>query len=422
MRKTIAILILLTLGVVSPALAQKKPVKKGIVWDNRPSIVFGKDVKIDVRMKSQLDWRTFDPDVKEPLYDFRSLRFGLKGTLTKHFEWEIERKVSKDWENGDWKDVYFMWKTFDAFTLQGGRFKVPFGLEQNTGSTDLDFAYRSLASSTIAPSRDNGGMASGRFHGRDFTYAVGVFHKDGDNAELKEAQFIPDGEDIPQPGPSIAARITGTPLRKLPVPRRMKSLRLGVAYTNAELPEGLNSFRGKSVIGTKTYFEPVYVKGRRQRIGGELEWTPLNYSLKAEWMQVREDRQQQSNRNQDLSDFLATGWYVSGSWVVTGEGNGAAPKKDLFQGGVGSIEIAARYDELGFGSAAHVGTAFTNPRSDNLVPNTDRVWTIGVNWQPNRWIKISPNAIHENFLDPKRTIESGVNSFWCGLVRLQVVF
>jgi len=128
MRKTFAILLLLAAAMATPAFAQKKPVKKGFKWNNRPTVVFGKDTHIDLRIKYQGDLRMFDPDLsKEKVYDFRSMRVGLKGELTKHFEFEVERRVSREWEAGSWKDVYLMWKTYDKLTLQGGRFKMPFG-------------------------------------------------------------------------------------------------------------------------------------------------------------------------------------------------------------------------------------------------------------------------------------------------------
>jgi len=421
----IGILLVIVLGLSGAASAQEKNKdKRGLVWDNRPSIVFGKDIHLDLRMKLQTDWRTFDPDVPETLYDFRSLRFGLKGEVTKHFAYEFERELNQDFGFEDWKDVYVDWHTFDPFSIQGGRFKMPFGAEQLTGPTDTDFAYRSLASSIIAPARDKGGMVYGRFFGRGLTYQAGVFDGDGDNGELQEKQFVLEGQDVPKIGPSFAGRVTATVLRALPVPDRLKSLRLGVAYTNAELPEGLNSLRGESVLGTAVYFEPVYVKGRRQRIGTELEWTPGNFGIKAEWMQAREDRLGQSNRNADLSDFLSTGWYVGGTWVVTGEskGDSITPSKPLFKGGIGAIEVGARYDQLGFRSATSEGTAFTNPRSDHLVPNTDQVWTIGVNYFPNRWVRLVGNAIHENFEDPNRSITPGTAGFWALLFRFQLVF
>lgn len=413
----------------APAVAQsdqpkpkpKGKTKRGLVWDNRPSIVFSKNIKVDLRLKGQFDWRTFNPDIQEDSFAIDAKRAGIKGELTKHFEFEVERelvKVSK------WKDVYINWRTFKQAEVIGGRFKMPFGLEQLTGKTSTDFAFRSLASSTIAPARERGVMVHGRFFGRGLTYEIGGFQHDGDNGRLKEPQFVQPGEPVPEVGPTVAGRVTAAVLRRLPVADKLKSLRLGVAYTNGELPEGLNSIRGKSEYGTSTFFKPVYVKGRRQRIGTELAWTPGPVGIKAEWMQAREDRDGQGNRNQDLSAFLSTGWYASGTWIVTGEDkqDDIVPRKPLFRGGIGAIEVGAKYDELAFGSALHEGTAFQNPRADNLIGAKDRVWTMGVNWFPNRWVRLTANAIHEDFEYAVSTPASGITKFWSGVFRTQIVF
>lgn len=423
LRATVAALAVVALA--APAAAQRKPVKKGLVWDgDRPSIVFGRDVNIDLRLKLQFDWRWFDPDIGEETFDVKSMRVGVKGEATRHVDYEIERELDEDFEFKSWKDVYVDWKTFDQFGIQAGRFKMPFGLEQLTGPTETDFAYRSLASSTIAPARDKGVMAHGRFWGRDLAYQVGIFHSDGDNGKLKEPQFVEDGEPVPDVGPTFAARVTGTPLRALGVRGRLRSLRLGAAYTNGEVPEGLNSLRGESLYGTYTFFEPVYVKGRRQRFGAEFEWTPGSVGVKGEWMQAREDRLGQSNRNEDLSDFVSTGWYVSGTWLVTGENKDANinPRHPLFTRGAGALELGVRYDRLGMRSANQEGLAFTNPRADPLVPNADQVWTFGANWFPNRWVRVVANAMHEWFEDPSRTPLKGIEGYWSGLVRAQLVF
>ncbi len=406
-------------AVATTAAAQDK---RGLVWDDRPTIVFGEDVTLGIRGKLQLDWRRFDPQIDEDRFDFRTARVGLKGDLTRHFDYEIERAIEQEGSFGEWKDVYLNWSTFDAIRIKAGRFKMPFGLEQNTGATDVDFAYRSLASSTIAPARDRGVMAYGEL-GR-LGYEVGLFDDDGDNGELKEPQFVAAGEDLKGVGPSFAVRLTGDLFRALPVPGRLRSANFGVAYTNASVPEGLNSLRGQSVWGTVDFFEPVYVKGRRQRFGAQFDWTPGPTGLKAEWMQSREQRLGQSNRNQDLSDFVGTGWYVSATWFVTGEDkdDDVNPRNPIFQGGIGAIEVAARYDQLEFGSAAKTGIAFTNPRADPLLANTDKVWTFGVNWMLNRWVRIITNAIHEEFADANRTPQPDTASFWSGLLRLQVVF
>ena len=161
-------------------------------------------------------------------------------------------------------------------------------------------------------------MVYGEISGNDLTYEFGVFDDDGDNGELKEPQFAEPGADLEGVGPSYAGRITANLLKPLPVADNLKSMRFGIAYTTAEVPEGLNSLRGQSVYGTEDFFEPVYVNGRRRRLGAQFDWTPGPTGFKAEWMQSREERIGQSNRNQDLSDFIGTGWYASATWFVTG--------------------------------------------------------------------------------------------------------
>ena len=428
MKRLLIVAAVLALAV--PAAAQDK---KGLVWDDRPSIVFGEDINIDLKGRALMEWRRFDPEIGEDTFNLRTVRVGLAGELTRHFEWEIEREIEKIDEDedddidgkiqfGEWKDVYLQWRTFDAVRVIGGRFKMPFGLEQTTGVSDLDFAYRALGSTAIAPGRDNGVMADGEL-GR-LTYEIGIFDDDGDNAESNEPQFVQEGEDLEGVGPAFAARITGDLLRAIPGTGRLQSANLGIAYTTSDVPEGLNSLRGESFWGTEDFFERVYVKGRRQRLGLQFDWSPGPTSLKAEWMQSREQRQQQSNRNADLSDYVGTGWYVAGTWFVTGEDkdNNVNPRRPLLEGGIGAIELAVRYEQLKFESTSQEGTPFTNPRAEYLLPNSDTVFTVGVNWMTSKWTRVLVNAIHEDFEDAARTPVPGTTSFWSGLVRLNIVF
>jgi phosphate-selective porin len=426
MKRIAVVASLLVAFAALPAAAQgkKKDEPRGLVWNDRPSIVFGKHWNVELKGRALPEWRRFDPDIGQDIFRLRTARIGLKGELSKHFSWEAEREIAKAndrVELGDWKDVALEWHTFDKISIKGGRFKVPFGLEQTTGISDLDFAYRALGSTQIAPGRDRGAMAFGDL-GR-VNYEVGVFDDDGDNAQSNEPQFVEKGVDLNGVGPSVAARVSGNLFRLLPI-RRLRSATVGVAYTTSDVPEGLNSLRAESVWGTKKFFDRVYVKGRRQRLGAQFDWTPGPVGVKAEWMQSREQRNGQSNRNEDLSDLIGTAWYVTGSWFVTGEdkGNNLKVKHPFLRGGVGAIELAVRYDELEFRSASTTGTAFTNPRADHLVPNADGVWTFGVNWTTSKWTRVQLNAIHEDFLDPKRTPDNGLTSFWSSLVRLNIVF
>lgn len=423
---------LMSLAIAAAAVPASAQDWTGIGWDNRPSIRFGEDINIDIRGRVQLDWRTFDPDVDEDTFDVRTIRVGLKGDLTRHFDYEIEREIEEltdselvepKWQFGQWKDVFINWTTFDAFRVKAGRFKMPFGLEQTTGVSDLDFAYRSLGSTKIAPGRDVGVMAYGELIDGALVYEAGLFDDDGDNGELEEPRFIQEGEDLEGLGPSFAARVVGEIFRGLPVHDRLKGAEVGIAYTRAAVPEGLNSLRGEDVWGFD-FFEPVYVKGHRQRVGAQFDWSPGPTGFRAEWMQSREQRLGQSNRNQDLSDFIGTAWYASATWLVTGEDKDSdvQPDDPLFQGGFGAVELGVRYDQLTFKSASTTGTAFTNPRSEHLLPNTDRTVTFGLNWLANRWVKVVVNGIRQSYDDTNRAPRLGTADYWSGLLRFQVVF
>jgi phosphate-selective porin OprO and OprP len=389
-----------------------------VYWRNRPSIQLGEHVRLDLRLKLQVDGRWFDPQIDEEQSDFRVRRAGINLEIGNHIEAQVEHDLQ---EGGRWRDVYVNWRTFRQFEVVAGRFKVPFGREELTGITDVDFAFRTLASTTIPPARDKGVMVRGRFLRRGVTYELGGFHADGDNGRLEEPQFVVSGQ-APDVGPSFAGRVTMTPLR--PLAATLGNLRLGFAYGAADVPEGLNSLRGETVYGTETFFEPVYVKGRRTRIGAEVSYTPGPVGLAAEWMQAREERNEQGLGDVDLSDMLTTGWYASATWLLTGESKEDFnnPRDPLFAGGIGAVEVGARYEKLSFESVDKTGPAFRNPRAEHILGNSDSVWTLGVNWFPNRWVRVTANAIHETFDDAPRTPLAGTTEFWSGVTRLQLVF
>ena len=415
--------------VAAPAVAQDR---RGLVWDNRPSIVFGEDINVDLRGRVQFDWRSFDPDVEEETFDIRTIRVGLRGNLTRHFDWEIEREIDQatdleedveKWRFGQWKDVFINWTTFDAFRVKAGRFKMPFGLEQNTGVSDLDFAYRTRGSVKIAPGRDTGVMAYGELLDGALLYEAGVFDDDGDNGELEVERFVQEGLDLEDLGPSLAVRVVGELFRGLPVHDRLKGAEFGIAYTRSHVPEGLNSLFGEEVWGFN-YVDRVYVQGTRQRVGLQAYWSPGPLGFKGEWMRSNEQRLGQSNRNEDLSDFLGTAWYTSATWILTGEDKDSdvTPNDPLFSGGIGVVELGVRYDRLTFESASKEGPDFTNPRSDHLTPNADSTVTFGVNWMPIRWVKVVANGIRQSFSDVTRVPLAGTADYWSGLIRLQVAF
>jgi phosphate-selective porin OprO/OprP len=383
-------------------------------WNPRPSLRIGDVARIDFRLKLQFDFRTFSPDQPEDdgTFVLHRRRAAIDGTLFKRVDFQIERELR---EGGPWRDVYANARLGNALEIQGGKFKMPFGLEETTSTMDLDFVYRTVGTNALTPARDIGGMAHGRL-GRTLDYEAGVFRHDGEDA-LTEEGFLLPGELRPQAGRAFAARVVTTPWGRGGGSRP----RLGVAATSSDVPEGLNGMTGRSVFRTK-FFPRMYVRGRRVRIGAQAEWNPGPLGFRSEYIRVAEGRKSQGLGDVDLSTLIGRSWYASGTWVVTGENKagGIGPRRPLLQGGIGSNEIGARFDCTSFGSASHEGPAFRNPRADNVLGNTERVWTTGASWYVNRWFKVQANGIRETFTDTQRTPVAGHMSFWSGVARLQV--
>jgi phosphate-selective porin len=412
--KVVAGLVALTGMFVVPALisAQSTPPtdpSTGVHWRNRPSIQLGPHVRIDVRARIAGDWRVFEQEIDAEHWAWRMRRAGVQGRFGKHVNFEVERDLNPD---GRWRDVFLNWGTFHAFELQAGRFKVPFGREQLMSASRIDFASRALISETVAPGRATGVMAHGRVRGRSLTYAAGIFDGDGDNGELDDA-LSTDWHS-----PSYAVRITGEPFTD------RHPLVLGAAVGGVDVPEGLNSSRGISVLDAAEFFAPLYVKGRRTRVGLEATYSPGPISLSAEWMQMREQRRDQGIGDVDLSDLITRGWYAAATWLMTGEDKDGfdSPARPFPNRGFGALELGVRYEALGFESADQTGPAFRNPRAEHVFANGDRVWTLGVSWFANRWTRVIANAMREKFADATRTPVPEKTNFWSGVLRLQLAF
>jgi phosphate-selective porin OprO and OprP len=410
----------LTCVAQSPQAAPAKP-ERGLFsltrQAKRPSIRIGKQFRADFRLSFQTDWRHYEPEnaTEEPLFDLHRSRVGVEGEFLKYFEYEF------DYELGDtsfpWRDAYVNFRPARWFQVRGGKFKIPFNMNQLQGPTTLDFVYRSRIGALLAPAREIGGEIHGRLLDRGLNYQAGVFRHDG------EVPYINDDTE-PGGGTTYAARVTGTPLRLVPVPALLKSLTLGAAGTINNVDPGMKGLRGRTLGSETIYPQPgsrMFVNGERRRLGTELAWIPGPLAVKAEFADVREERKGQSIRGEDLPALLARGWYVSGTYVVTGQpySDRSEPKEYFPLQGIGAIEVAARYEQIRFASRGGVGAPSRSTRASNVLPQSDRVWTWGVNWYLNRWTKVQANAIREKLEDVQRSPAPGRVRLWTVVVRVQ---
>jgi hypothetical protein len=412
------------------AAIRESPRAFQISFKNRPSLRIGEFAKVDIRSKWHFDFRGFSPGVwnppamvtalpqTPPTFYLTRARIGLKGHVTERVHYEFERDlrqtVGSDHEWHPWKDNYLDIQVFRFLGIEVGKFKMPFGMEANLSEDHLDFAFKSRVSDLLSPGRERGVMLHSTFMKKDrLEYSVGVFRYDGEGSDIHGQ---PTGKQ------TLAASLRGEPLRYLRfIPKPLRKTHLGIALTEGEMIPGLNGVKGDT-FSRFTYFDHMYVQGRRTRIGAEVSWSGGPFLIKGEYMHMSEERKRQGIFGEDLPDEITRGWYFMGSWDVFGKtkSSGRPEKGFLSHGGFGSVQLSARCDIIAFYSAPGSGVPSRSPRAPAILPNGERTWTFGPTWYVNRFATIQGNAQRERLTDIERKAVFGIDTFWTGIIRLQL--
>ncbi|RPJ59491.1 MAG: hypothetical protein EHM24_27860, partial [Acidobacteria bacterium] len=320
----------------------------------------------------------------------------------------------------------------EAAELRAGKFKVPFSEDELTSGTALDFVSRSLAAETIAPGRSVGVMFHGRVYvargGPRIGYDVGLFRQDGDNVRLsRDPVFLLPGETAPSLRHRlVAGRVEVAPFVGSGRDARLRSIRFTVAVSSNDVPEGENSMRGRDSLDER-FFPEILVKGRRLRAGAAASWRGGPVTVKAEAMQMRDERLGQGTGDEDLPELVVTGWFVSVTHaLVAGGRNATGAGHWLGKGGVGPIELAARIERLRYSSAAGDGASSLppspSPRAANLAAAADSVWTFGVTWQPVPLTRIQFNVVRDQLEGHPWTPRFLQPRVWSAVGRFQFAF
>jgi phosphate-selective porin OprO/OprP len=382
------------------------------------SLKRGKDVKIGLAgyvqgdLRSRRDFGLDDddaennPTLNETVADIGRLRVGLEG------EWKrfsFQAMVDPADDGGKLKDLFGELKVAKALRLRGGHFKVPVGAEWLLSAAKTDFVERAMVSDALSPSRDWGGMAYGE-PAKWLLYQVGVFKGDARSDRSRAER-------------TVAGRLVVSPTG---------SLALGAAYSTADVEaeptgDGLRpdpkGFQGLSPSAF-VFYDNHFVGGRRERLGFDVTFTPGPVGLRGEWIRGREERLAQGAVGDDLPDEVGEGWAASGTWLLTGEEKTRTirPKRPLHRGGIGAIEIGARYEALEFDDDGP-GTGFEGAgnRARNIRPAGDRAITGGLSWWPEGWVRLMFNVVVERFDDALLAPEPGRRGSYVTLLgRLQV--
>ena len=325
--------------------------------------------------------------------DVRRMRLDLTATVWKAWQFKVQYDFADSGANINLglRDAWIKY-LIDGQKVKGaatvGHFKEYIGLDELTSSNDISFVERSLMSGAF--NATNGrriGVGANLAWYDMVTTSLGAFGRSIGNAN------------------DDAIKLTGR-LTFSPVHTKVRTVHLGAAgsyvtdidnntFTTNPRPEfdvagGTRLFNGFTVANADDAW----------RFGGEgaVIWGP--WSLQGEYQRTELSR---TGTGATATDLSFDGWYVFGSWILTGESRGYKFEDGVFQnpkpsgvvgkGGIGAWELLARYSNLDlFDSdlAACALPAVTN--AGNFCGEEENI-TVGLNWYPTENLKFMANWI-----------------------------
>ncbi|MEN8206398.1 MAG: porin [Pseudomonadota bacterium] len=370
-------------AAIQETAAAVEKVDGGLVLDSGSSALKLKSAdgnfNFQVGGRVMVDGAYYDEDKTElgSGAEIRRARLFAKGTV--FHDWFYKAQVDFAGNEVTLKDFYMGYSGFDALKITLGNHKEPFSLEELTSSKYITFMERGLPNA-FSPSRNTGISVSTK---ADRWGLQAGYYLDGINNENS-----PDKNSWGTTG-----RLHFAPLLS-----KNSVVHIGGAasYRGSggsneirfrERPESHVTSTRLVNTGTITGYD------NQTLFGAEAAAVFGPFSLQGEYMQTNVD-----NGGTDPS---FNGWYVYGSYFLTGEqrpykaSNGTfgrvKPKSVVGRGGHGAWELAARYSSIDLTDSGIEGG-----KDDNL--------TLGVNWYATPNIRFMGNYIHAS-TDPTSVVE-----------------
>lgn len=366
----------------------RKEADKGniVVKHNERSISFEStdgSFKFKPRGRLHTDLAFHDNDIQR-LGDgakFRRARLGFEGTVFNVFDYLFEYDFAASGVGGI-RDAYLKYTGFDQAGITVGNFKHPFSLEQLISSNNGTFIERPLVDALV-PGRAIGlGVDTS---GKQWTAALGAFGAaPGDYASGVDNRW------------DVTGRLTFAPINE-----SGRVLHFGGAgrYGITAHPDKTLRFRSRpeAAVTDVRLIDTGTITDINDSLGYGFEaagvYGPL--SLQGEYIGTHVHRKNDSNLRFD-------GWYVAGSWFLTGESRPyrdgvfgrISPKSVVGKGGHGAWELALRYSAL-------------NLSDRDIIGGEQRNFTAGINWYLTSNVRLQANYIHVLDVDRPGNIADG---------------
>ena len=333
--------------------------------------------------------------------EIRAFRFGLVGTLNFEKPWVYviagaSNAFDKGFETEDKDDItLFDWRLdipfFKNSVMSIGKQKEPISMERLTGMVFLPWQERSAVADALLPARNVGIVWSGNSPETYSSWAFGVFN-----------DWFDANQDFNESAEQFVGRFTWAPFR---TQDDSNLLHLGIGYRYSDAKEGFR-FQSEPEFNKSPAFVDtgfgtdggLLPAGDTSTYNLELAWRKGPFLLASEYFRT-------DINNPSLENPEFDGYYVSASWILTGEMRPYSKKNGLFrpvpvaktvyQGGKGSWEVAARYSGVNL--------------TDGLVEGGDmQIASLGLNWWLTPFFSLGVNYRYIwNTLDGVKGTSSG---------------
>src|SRR5512139_292815 len=319
-----------------------------------------------------MDYTSFDQDAnskqqvgnQEDELEARSLRLSARGHFELFRTWNymlsyeykgFDQTSTDDWNTTDVRISTLLGPKLGTLTL--GKIKEPYAYEMVGDAANLPHHERLL--SPFFRSRNVGATLGNTVMDQRATWAVGWYN-----------DWWTTGNDYADSGNDFAGRITALPVWS---DNGANYLHVAMSTRYYGAVNGQLRYKGKPASNVASdYVDTGKVPGAHAwHTGLEALWNRGAYSVLAEY--VRADLS-----TRDDSAPTLDGWYVTGSWVLTGEHRpydrkAGYSRRILPQGRWGAVELIARYGKVDLDDGSVQGGTMDG-------------WWTGVNWWANnRW-------------------------------------
>ncbi len=322
--------------------------------------------------------------------EFRRARIELKGTAYKdwHYELGIDLFDGSDQENagaGNTIDqAYIKYTGFEPAWISAGRSKTPFGLEEITSSKRISTIERSIISDFHPAAGKQQNIAVGGDLADMFTWHAALVDQEATDGTDGTKTF------------GYGGRVTFSPVHD-----DGKVLHFGLAYydANPDVNDGARDTIFRTRMGVHTAedggaFRPrlrtdgttPHALDKDETVGLEAAFVTGPFSLQGEYFQ-RDMRVANVATGASVVDPEAEGYYLQGTWTLTGESRSYKWKDGKFDrvkpgGRNGAWELVGRWESV----ELDTDVATASELEFELL-------TLGLNWYVNRNVTMKLNYL-----------------------------